>query len=128
MCALWIELHSQVRHHPKLFKLAERLGRPANEALGILVFLWLWAAQYAEDGNLSGFSDADLGRAVFLPAEQMHDIVEACVETRWLDRDLEKNTLLIHDWKDWGASFLIDARKRARKSRQRKRKQLMHGR
>jgi hypothetical protein len=120
MTGIWIQTHTLLRTNPKLTKLAEELRAPNTEVVGPLLFLWLWAAEFAEDGDLTKFSVRQLAEASMLPLRKAPLYFEALVTTGWLDRNAEENTLKIHDWSDWGISFLAAARSRARASKERK--------
>ena len=54
---LYIQVETELIHHPKLKKLARLLNLPKVHAAGHLIALWTWAAQYAEDGDLTRYLD-----------------------------------------------------------------------
>lgn len=99
----WIQVYSNLVRHPKVTDLADELGlsgshaSPNAVAVGMLVSLWLWAAQNATDGDLSKCSD----RAIAEAAEYRKKpaaLVAALIKTRWLDEDRR-----LHDWEEYAA-------------------------
>lgn len=103
----WIQVYSNLIKHPKTTALADELGirsadaNPNAVAAGMLVALWLWAAQNAADGDLSACSD----RAIAEAAEYKKKpsvFVAALMKTRWLDSDKK-----LHQWEEY-ASLLQD--------------------
>lgn len=99
----WIQIYSNLLRHPKTTNLADELGltsshaSPNAVAAGMLVSLWLWAAQNATDGDLSGCSD----RAIAEAAEYKKKpsvLVAALIKTKWLDKDRH-----LHDWEEYAA-------------------------
>lgn len=90
-------------------------------AAGLLVSLWLWAAQNATDGDLSGCSDRAIAKAAgYRKAPGL--FVAALKEAGFLNEDNK-----LHDWEEY-ATLLINVvdnqkeqtRERVRKFRERK--------
>ena len=115
---MYIELHQSLPRHPKLVRLASRLGVPRVHAAGHLTFLWLWCVDYAPKGDVSKFGAPEIAAG----AEWDGDpgaFVAALLETGWLDV-----AGTIHDWEEYGgkirASREADA-ERKRVSRELKR-------
>lgn len=99
----WIQVYSNLLRHPKTTNLADELGltsshaSPNAVAAGMLVSLWLWAAQNATDGDLSKCSD----RAIAEAAEYKKKpavLVEALIKTGWIDKSRK-----LHDWEEYAA-------------------------
>ena len=124
----WISVHEKVIG-PKLRHLAKSLGCSQNEALGILVRLWLWAINETDrDGSLKCVDESDLtiilanGLSESISAD---DVIKALTESEWLE--YENGIFYIHDWEDWQKQWyqLQDAReqnnRRQREYRQRHR-------
>lgn len=92
--------------HPKLMKLMALLEKPRYQAAGVLECLWLFAAEYADDGRLDRFTPKDIG--LFLGFDGDVDrLFEALVETGFLDRDGD-GALSIHDWREHCPKFISD--------------------
>lgn len=107
----WIQVYSNLVRHPKVTNLADELGlssshaSPNAVAVGMLISLWLWAAQNATDGDLSKCTD----RAIAEAAEYRKKpaaLVAALIKTRWLDEDRK-----LHDWEEY-ATLLYDVQER----------------
>lgn len=73
----------------------------------MLVSLWLWAAQNATDGNLSGCSDRGIAEAAEY-RRKPETFVAALMETGWLNADRK-----LHDWDEY-ATLLMDCEERQR--------------
>lgn len=109
----WIQVYSNLLKHPKTYALADELKLTSKDvsenavAAGMLVSLWLWAAQNATDGDLSKCSV----RAIADAAEYKKNptaLVDALTKTRWLDKDRK-----LHDWEEY-ATLLNDLDQRQR--------------
>jgi len=113
----WIESHQTLGQHPKTRKLARLLNISVPTAVGHLQFLWWWAMDYAPDGSLERFEDADIADAVLWEGN-----AEALVDALRIAGFIDVNQ--IHDW-DTYIGRLIDRRaanaERARESRERTR-------
>ena len=99
--------------------LADKLGLSSKDACpnviaaGMLVSLWLWAAQNATDGDLSECSDRAIAEAAEFKRKPSI-FVEALIYAKLLDKDRK-----LHDWDEY-ATLLIDcAEQRREKDRQR---------
>lgn len=57
---MWIEFHQSIRDHPKTRKLARRLEIHKAQAVGHLGLLWIWALDYAPDGELARYDAEDI--------------------------------------------------------------------
>ena len=100
-------------------KLADKLGLTSKDAgpnviaAGMLVSLWLWAAQNATDGDLSECSDRAIAEAAEFKRKPSL-FVEALIYAKFLDEDRK-----LHDWDEY-ATLLIDCEDQQReKTRQR---------
>lgn len=126
----WIQVYSNLIHHPKVTKLADKLelkskdANPNAIAAGMLVSLWLWAAQNATDGDLSECSDRAIAEAAGFKRKPSL-FVEALIHARLLDEGRK-----LHNWDEY-ATLLIDCdnqrrentRKRVEKHRNKKKAQ-----
>ncbi len=120
----WIESHQELRDHPKVKKAARLLGVPRPLVVGYLQYLWWWAMDYAQDGDLSGYTPEDIADAISWEGDPVA-LVDALVECGPIGKQgfLERTSdgrLLLHDWYEY-AGKLIDRRETERE-RQRKRR------
>lgn len=113
----WIELHQSAPRHPKILSLSHILGLAPAAGLGHVVTLWLWALDYAEDGDLSGHSPAILAQAVGLPPERGEELLSAMRKVRLLD-----DGCTIHDWDDYAGRVVAYRRNNRKLSRERMRR------
>ena len=99
----WVSVHDNVIGG-KLRELAKEINCTQEEALGILVSLWLWGLKNADkdgrlmsadrDDVLESFSVKLIGKLAGV------DIIDVLVKTRWMD-ERDAGTLYIHDWEQW---------------------------
>ena len=126
----WISVHEQVIGG-KLRNLAKEIGCSQNEALGILIRLWLWAINNAgKDGCIVGADKDDVAEILNIGIDRRYsadDVVDALIATNWIDME---NGLYIHDWEEWQEQWYkaIGLRERdaARKREERKRSRLQN--
>jgi hypothetical protein len=114
---MWIELHDSTRDHPKVLKLAKRLGVPKVQALGHVISLWCWTLRMAADGDLRSFDVEDIEIAAEWEGAA-GAFVEAAIAVRLLDKG--RHGFLIHDWEDYSGS--LKTAQRTREWRKRKEK------
>ena len=99
----WVSVHDNVIGG-KLREFAKEINCTQEEALGILVSLWLWGLKNADkegrlmsadrDDVLEAFSVKLIGKLADV------DIINALVKTRWMDEQ-DTGILYIHDWEQW---------------------------
>ncbi len=124
----WISVHEQVIGG-KLRNLAKVIGCSQNEALGVLIRLWLWAINNArKDGCIVGADKEDIAEIINIGLDRRYnaaDVVDALIAANWIDME---NGLYIHDWEEWQEQWYkaIEVRERdaARKREERKRKRM----
>lgn len=118
----WIESHQELARHPKTKRLSRLLGISTPAAVGHLHFLWWWAMDYAQDGELSRYDDSDIADACEWDGDPKV-LVSSFVEAGFIDET--DDGLVIHDWFDY-AGRLIEKREqnRERKRRSRAAKQI----
>lgn len=106
----WIESHADLRSHPKLDLLCDLLDLSEWEGIGLLHCWWWWTLSYAEDGDLSRFTDKQVARAIgwTKPAE---GLVAGLTEAGFLDADRT-----VHDWRKYAGRWI----ERRAKDRERK--------
>jgi len=116
--SIFVQLDICLPRHPKFLRLCRATSMSEPEALGTLGFLWMLAAEVAEDGKLGDFDPGDLERLLRWDGEA-GDLVAALVRCGWLDQH-EDGSLRVHDWHHATGKGLHErALARARKRRQR---------
>ncbi|MGB9826054.1 MAG: HNH endonuclease, partial [Desulfofundulus sp.] len=93
------------------------LGVSLPAAVGHLHYLWWWALDYAQDGDLSRYEPEDIADAALWDGD-VKAFVEALIRAGFLDQVNDK--LLIHDWDDY-AGRLLDQRQHAAQQKRRHR-------
>jgi hypothetical protein len=94
----WIKLETDLRNHPKTYRLMDGLKTDKAKALGHLSFLWLWCVDHAKDGVLRRLNDSQISFA----AEWSGDakvFVNALIDAGFVERG--DGVLVVHDWHDW---------------------------
>lgn len=91
----------------KLRKLYKAIGCSQNEAIGILVSLWLWGIDNADlDGLIVSAERSDIEdvlKAGLSPGIDSATVVDELVNTGWID-DAD-GALYLHDWEDWRSYY-----------------------
>lgn len=97
----WISVHEQVLGK-KLRLLSKDIGCSQNEALGILVRMWLYAINGADKfGYFAGASEDDIAEVLSIGLNKSLDernVVEVLKRNGWIDFE---DGLHIHDWEEW---------------------------
>lgn len=122
----WLELHQEMPKHKKTLALARLLRVDRRCAIGLMIDLWTWGLDNADaDGRLVGLTADDLEMAMDWPAKKSGKLVDALVQSRWLDRD--GATYILHDWADYTSRLNEQReikREQARVRQQRRREKL----
>jgi hypothetical protein len=112
--SLWIESHQSLRDHPKKDQLTELLWDPMTPAdladfgtIGLLHCLWYWATDFAQDGDLSRFTDRQIAKGCRFAGDGAH-LRAALKASGFLDADE-----VLHDWHEY-AGKLIQKREQDR--------------
>ena len=88
----------------KFKKLQRRLKLKLWQCAGLLESLWMFTTNNAPAGDIGRHSNEDIAAA--LEWEDDADaLIEALVETRWLDSD-DVHRLLVHDWEEHCPNYL----------------------
>ena len=110
----WIESHQELGQHPKLKKLCRLLDISQPAAVGHLMYLWWWAVDYCDNGDLTRFEPLDIAVAAQWEGDP-ETFLEALIRCGWVDRQLDE--MLIHDWDEYIGRLLDRRRKDADRKR-----------
>lgn len=114
--SIWIELHQEMPRHPKTLALAQALKISRREAVGLLIDLWTWGLNCADEtGRLRGITNEGIAMALDWSGRQAAKLVNALVDCGWIDG--ENGNYSLHDWADY-TSRLSDKRKDAERKRE----------
>lgn len=102
----WIESHQELGRHPKTKRAARLLGISQVCVVGHLHYLWWWALDYAQDGNLERYTAEEIADAAMWEGDA-GQFVEALRSAGFIDGG---ESYSIHDWQDT-AGKLIDRRR-----------------
>ena len=123
----WISVHESVVG-AKLRLFAKELNASQNEALGLLITLWLWGIHNADRyGKIVGATKSDVAKVIYSGLNDKLnpiDSVDALIKTNWID--IDEDGLYIHDWNEWQKQWYkaldVRDRERERKREERARK------
>ena len=114
--SIWIELHQEMPRHPNTLALAQALKISRREAVGMLIDLWTWGLNCADEtGHLRGITNEGIAMALDWSGRQAAKLVNALVDCGWIDG--ENGNYSLHDWADY-TSRLSDKRKDADRKRE----------
>ena len=108
----WIKSHQTLPRHPKTRRLVRALNISTATACGHLHLLWWWALDYAQDGDLSSYENADLADAAQWEGDADQFVMALLSAGGDKPGFLEATTngYRLHDWDDYAGDLL---RKRA---------------
>jgi hypothetical protein len=110
----WIESHQELGAHPKTQKLARILGLSKPTVVGHLHYLWWWATDYAQDGDLSRFDALDI--AIGAEWEGNPDLfLDALIRSGFVDQG---DAMTIHNWDDYAGKLIERRAKNAERMRE----------
>lgn len=97
----WVKVYEAVIG-PKLRTLANDIGCSQNEALGILVRLWVWGIRNVNAaGEIIGGSEADIEAVIQTGLDNRYSsktVIRAMKDSGWLD--VEDGCICLHDWEN----------------------------
>ena len=112
----WISVHESVVSM-KLRRLSKALSCSQNEALGILVRLWLWGINNADEfGNIVDATEEDICDVLSTGLSnsiEPPDVVQALIEVGYLDR-ISNDGLKLHNWDIWQQQWYKMLKQRAK--------------
>lgn len=117
---LWFPVYQTLARHPKTLKLARLLKIKRREAVGLLIDIFTWALQSADqDGVFSDLLAEDIAEALDYPRRSK--VVSVLVEAGWLEQVGEQ--FAVHDWEDYtGSLYVTRAKNREKNKRYREKK------
>lgn len=120
MEGLWFPVYQTLARHPKTLKLARLLKIKRREAVGLLIDIFTWALQSADqDGVFSDLLAEDIAEALDYPRRS--NLVSVLIEAGWLEQVGEHFAL--HDWGDYtGSLYVTRAKNREKNKRYRDKK------
>jgi hypothetical protein len=106
----WIESHQSLRGHPKTSKAARLCDTTPQALIGHIHCLWWWALDYAQDGDVTGYSPDELAEAAWWEGDPQL-FVDALLKCGVRDKPgfLEvtpDGRTLIHDWWDYAGKLI----------------------
>lgn len=120
----WIESHQSLGDHPKTLRAAQMLRIDVAQMVGHLHFLWWWALDYAQNGDISALTPAEIAHAARWKRDASHKArnpeefvaaLETCGRPGFIERD--GDGLQIHDWQEYAGKLLDRRRKDAERKR-----------
>jgi len=114
----WVSVYQQLRDHRKVRDLFRQLNISRQEAIGILVLIWLWALDNADrQGMIMSATVDDIAEAAYWKGDSQK-LYFALVESHWIDE--REGRMYFHDWDEFNKPF-FDYIDRKEKDKLRKR-------
>ena len=115
----WIKVWTVIGDHPKIQRLEKSLG--VADALGVVVRMWCWVAEYHPDGEVPKEHVGTLARVARGRLRCSPERVEAALsECGFLDTCVSPDTLVrVHDWADMQVAHLDAIERKRAQSRER---------
>lgn len=92
----WIRVDGSMVRHPKVARLSRRLHCSRMEAVGHVVALWCWAAEYYQDGDLSDCEPGEIADGAGWDGGAEDAFVAGLQESGLLDPSMH-----LHDWLEY---------------------------
>lgn len=106
-----VPIETDLPRHPKTEHLMSVLNIRRHEAVGYLVCLWIWATEFAEDGNLGQFPDKVVSKGAGWRGLGS-TFLDALRVTGWMDKDGK-----LHAWESHFGKCLVANKKAADRMR-----------
>jgi len=91
--------------HPKTRALARRLKIRLHAAVGLLEMLWHFTADYAPEGDVGRYSNADIANKVDWDHKRADMLIVALLAEQWLDED-PVYRLVVHNWSEHADDYV----------------------
>lgn len=105
--SFWFEFHADLPRHPKTLELQHLMGCSNREAVGIVAVLLCWVGEFGMLGDLSLFTDDQLGAAMgYKPGEESAKVCRALEHAKWIE--IGPGARRIHEWTDYTKRWLGD--------------------
>ena len=105
----WLEIHQELLHHPKVYRLASALGLSKYDVIGRLFAFWSWALDYADSGDITSFGAGFIADAMGWSGDPqaLIDALANCGDEAHAGF-IEKldGKIIIHDWDDYMGRLL----------------------
>ena len=116
-------MHTQINfnilNHPKTRRLMRLLSLNQREAVGLLAMLWLNTMMWAEDGDLSSYSEEDLGESLCWDKDPK-ELIDALLSAGFLE--LAGGRLMVKSWQEHTGKGLSLRSKIKEQNKERQRK------
>lgn len=106
----YIPSHREIKDHPKTKKAARVLGISVVTMVGHLHFLWWWALDYAPDGDVTKYENADIAEGAGWEGDP--NVFAAALTNCGMAggpgylEETEEGRLVLHDWHEGGGKVL----------------------
>lgn len=109
----YVRVHGGAHRHRKLLALERALGCSEMEARGLVFTVWCWTTETEPDGELTGWTAADLAR-VWGWAGDPELMLESLITVGLIDRD--DDGMRVHEWLEYAKGWEEAERKRAQRA------------
>lgn len=112
----WLESHQTLARHPKTRKAARLLGIGVPQMIGHLHLLWYWALDYAQEGDLSPYDNADIADAAMWDCDP-EIFVTALVNCGVAGVGFIDGNHQLHDWMEYAGKLIVQRKADAERKR-----------
>ena len=115
----WIESHQELGRHPKARRMARQLNISRPAVVGHLHYLWWWAMDFAQDGDVTDFDGEEIAEAALWDGEPC-DFFSALTECGFVDRvqcPVNGEMYILHDWESYAGKLVAHRKANANKQK-----------
>jgi len=111
---MYLQINQNIVNHPKIKKLSRLLQLTKRDTIGLLIFLWSWCLEYAQDGNIAKYESEDIADTCEWENEP-EVLISALKDCRLLIQEEER--LLINSWEEYAGKIFKSKLKNAENQR-----------
>ena len=114
----WIESHQELGRHPKARRMARQLNISRPAVVGHLHYLWWWAMDFAQDGDVTEFDGEEIAEAALWDGEPMA-FLTALTDCGFVDMvcSADGEAYLLHDWESYAGKLVAHRKANANKQK-----------
>ncbi len=102
----WFKTHGDLPDHPKVLELNVLLND--DHSLYYLIRLWAWTCKYAENGDITKFTEGQIEKACTWTGET-GKLMRSFIDSKFIDKSNKKT--IVHDWFEENSRFLRENHK-----------------
>jgi hypothetical protein len=100
----WVSVEAMLAQHRKARMLKVHMGLSDQQVVGGLTLFWSAVRMQAADGDVSGWSEQEIGLSAGFEGERAEEFAKSLKAFGWIDHDG-----MVHDWPEHSGKFCKDA-------------------